>query len=134
GSSVVRNPVAWIAVALVLGVYAVVYHTRFGLRLRAIGEHPAAASSLGISAARVRWIAVLGAGGLAGLGGAWLSLGQHEFYAEMSGGRGYIALAAVIMGRWHPLYAAGACLLFGFAEALQYELAAHNVGLPSELL
>lgn len=134
GSSVLRNPVAWLAVAAAVCVYVVVYHTRFGLRLRAVGEHPEAASSLGISVARVRWIAVVGAGGLAGLGGAWLSLSQREFFAEMSGGRGYIALAAVIMGRWHPLYAAGACLFFGFAEALQYELSAHNVGVPSELL
>lgn len=134
GPSVVGNPVAWVAVAMVIGVYVVVYRTRFGLRLRAVGEHPEAAGSLGISVARVRWLAVVTAGGLAGLGGAWLSLGQHEFFAEMSGGRGYIALAAVIMGRWHPLYAAGACLLFGFAEGLQFELAARNVGLPSELL
>jgi simple sugar transport system permease protein len=83
---------------------------------------------------RVRWLAVLLASALAGLGGAWLSLGNGSFYAEMSAGRGYIALAAVIMGRWHPLYAVAACLLFGFADALQLLLQSQGVGVPSELV
>jgi len=108
--------------------------TRFGLRLRAVGEHPQAAASLGISVARVRWKALLLSGALAGLGGAWLALDNHGFTAEMSGGRGYIALAAVIMGKWRPLQAACACLLFGFAETCQLHLQAADVGVPTELV
>jgi simple sugar transport system permease protein len=127
------NPVFWLALALPVVLHLALRRTRFGLRLRAVGEHPEAATSLGVSVARVRWAAVLIAGALAGLGGAWLALDIHGFAAEMSGGRGYIALAAVIMGRWRPLAAAAACLLFGFAGALQLQLGAHDVGLPREL-
>jgi len=131
---VFTEPVFWLACALVVGVWALYSHTAFGLRVRATGEHPQAVDTSGVSVARVRWLAVLLAGGLAGLGGAWLSLGNGAFAAEMSAGRGYIALAAVIMGRWHPLYAVAACLLFGFADALQLHLQTQGVGLPTELI
>lgn len=133
GSDVLGNPIFWTACLLVGAVYLLLFHTRFGLRVRATGEHPEAAAMQGVSVPWVRWRAVLLAGALAGLGGAWLSLGQHAFVAEMSGGRGYIALAAVIMGRWHPLWAAAACLLFGTAEAVQVQLATSGSGLPAEL-
>jgi simple sugar transport system permease protein len=100
----------------------VLQRTQFGLRVRAVGEHPTAAASLGVPVARVRWWAVLGSGGLAGLGGAYLSLDQHQFVANMTGQRGYIALAAVIFGRWQPLRVGAACLLFAAAETLQTQL------------
>lgn len=96
--------------------------TVFGLRLRAVGEHPAAARSLGVDPRRVRFCAVVLGGLLAGTGGAFLAADQHQFVAGMSAGRGYIALAALIFGRWRPLYAVLACLLFGAAEALEIRL------------
>jgi len=131
---VFADPVFWLVCALVAGVWLLYARTAFGLRVRAAGEHPEAVDTSGVSVVRLRWKAVLLAGGLAGLGGAWLSLGNGEFAAEMSAGRGYIALAAVIMGRWHPLYAVAACLFFGFAGALQLLLQSQGVGVPSELV
>jgi simple sugar transport system permease protein len=119
-----------LTVGLVALVHFVVYYTRFGLRLRAVGEHPEAARSLGIHPARVRWAALVLSGALAGLGGAWLAADQRQFVAGMSNGRGYIALAAMIFGNWRPAWAAAACLLFGLAEALQIVLQAAGIGLP----
>ncbi len=133
-SNVLAEPLLWVAVLAVVAVQVVVARTAFGLRLRAVGEHPEAAASVGVSVTGVRWVAVLAAGALAGLGGAWLAAGSEGFVAEMSGGRGYVALAAVIMGKWRPVAAALACLLFGFAEALQVNLQAASLGLPPELI
>jgi simple sugar transport system permease protein len=82
----------------------------------------------------VRAAAVLASGVLAGLGGAWLALDNHGFVDRMSGGRGYIALAAMIFGRWRPLGATAACLLFGFADALQVNLQTHATSIPRELV
>ena len=121
-------------VALVALVHVVVYKTPFGLRLRAVGEHPEAAASLGVRPARVRWAALVFAGALTGLGGAWLAADQRQFVAGMSNGRGYIALAAMIFGKWRPAWAAAACLLFGLAEALQIALQASGVGVPAWLV
>lgn len=119
-----------LTVALVALFHVVVYRTPFGLRLRAVGEHPDAAASLGVRPARIRWIALILAGALAGLGGAWLAADQRQFVAGMSNGRGYIALAAMIFGGWRPVRAAAACLLFGVAEAMQIALQAAGVGVP----
>jgi ABC-type uncharacterized transport system permease subunit len=121
-------------VALVVGLHVLLARTAFGLRVRATGEHPEAVDSLGVEVLRVRWLAQLGAGALAGLGGAWLALDNHGFVDRMSGGRGYIALAAMIFGRWKPLTVALACLLFGFTDALQLNLQGHETGIPRELL
>lgn len=126
----VAAPLIILTIALVALVQLVVYRTPFGLRLRAVGEHPEAARSLGVDAAHVRWQALLMAGALAGLGGAWLAADQRQFVAGMSNGRGYIALAAMIFGHWRPARAAAACLLFGLAEALQIALQAAGVGVP----
>lgn len=131
---VFSDPVFWLVCALVVVIWLLYARTPFGLHVRAAGEHPEAVDTSGVSVVRVRWLAVLTAGALAGLGGAWLSLGNGQFVAEMSAGRGYIALAAVIMGRWHPLYAVAACLLFGFAGALQLLLQSQGVGVPTELV
>jgi simple sugar transport system permease protein len=97
-------------------------NTPFGLRVRAVGEKPEAAESLGVGPARVRWAAVLLAGALTSLGGVYLALDQHQFTDNMTAGRGFIALAAVIFGNWRPTRIAVACILFAAAETLQIQL------------
>lgn len=134
GGNLFANPVFWLALALVFAVHALVTRTRWGLRLRAVGDHPEAAHTLGISVRRVRWQAVLASGALAGLGGSWLALSGSGFVAQMSAGRGYIALAAVIMGSWRPAWACAASLLFGFAEAVEVNLQMVDLGIPNELI
>jgi simple sugar transport system permease protein len=134
GGNLFANPVFWLAVLLAPGVHVLVMHTRWGLRVRAIGEHPEAAHTLGVSVNGVRWQAVLSSGVLAGLAGVWMSLAGSGFVSGMSGGRGYIALAAVIMGSWRPLWACAASLLFGFAEAIQVNLQTYHIGVPNELV
>jgi len=134
GGNLFANPVFWLALLLVPAVHVLVNHMRWGLRVRAVGEHPEAAHTLGVSVTAIRWQAVLGSGVLAGLGGAWLSLSGSGFVSGMSAGRGYIALAAVIMGSWRPLWACAASLLFGFAEAIQVNLQTFQIGLPNEIV
>jgi general nucleoside transport system permease protein len=126
--------VLYAALLLIPIVHVLVNHTRWGLRVRAVGDHPEAAHTLGVSVSAIRWQAVLASGALAGLGGAWLSLSGSGFVAGMSAGRGYIALAAVIMGSWRPLWAVAACLLFGLAEAIQVNLQTFAVGVPNEIV
>lgn len=110
------TPVAWLAFLLVPAVHFFLFRTVFGLRLRAVGEHPAAADTLGIRPGPLRYQALALSGALAGLGGAALASDVHQFTAGMTGGRGYIALAAMIFGKWSPLGAAGACLMFAAAD------------------
>lgn len=116
------NPLVLIGVLSLWFVWWGLYRTPFGLRLRAVGEKPEAAASLGVAVNRVRWIAVLGGGALAALGGTYLALEQHQFTDSMTAGRGFIALAAVIFGKWEPRRVAIACLLFAAAETLQIQL------------
>ena len=112
-----------IAFALVPLAYYVLYYTPFGLRLRAVGENPGAADAAGVSVNALRYTAVLLSGALAGIGGAYLSIGQSSLFTRnMSAGRGFIALAALIFGKWRPVQTMLACLLFGFTEAVAIQL------------
>jgi simple sugar transport system permease protein len=119
-----------IAFALVPISWYVMYRTPFGLRLRAVGEKPEAADAAGVSVKRMRYSGVLIAGVLAGIAGAYLSIGQSSLFTRnMTAGRGFIALAALIFGKWRPFQTMLACLLFGFTEAVSYRMQA--VKLPS---
>ena len=109
--------------------------TPWGLRVRACGENPAAVASAGIDPLAMRLAAVTISGALAGLGGAFLSLGELNLYSDgMTAGRGFIALAAVIFGRWNPLGATAACIAFGLFEALQYILQGRIPWLPADAM
>jgi simple sugar transport system permease protein len=120
--------------ASIVLVTFILFETRWGLRVRSVGEHPRAADTVGINVKRIRWQAVLFAGIFAGLGGAYFTVGSTgAFDKNASGGSGFIALAAVIMGRWHPVYATFAALFFGFVSSLQGQLQLLGK-IPTELL
>ena len=130
-----QNIFVYGAILLVAVATYYLFHTRHGLRARAVGEHPKAADTLGINVYRTRYINVTMAGMVAGFGGAWFTLGSvGRFDENMTGGRGYIGLAAMIFGRWHPAGAMAAALVFGFADSLQQKLALLNTPIPSEFL
>jgi simple sugar transport system permease protein len=111
------------------------FRTRWGLRSRAVGEHPKAADTLGINVFRLRYLNVILGGAVAGFGGAFFTIGSvGRFDENMTAGRGFIGLAAMIFGRWHPVGALSAALVFGFADALQIKLGVLDTGIPSEFL
>jgi general nucleoside transport system permease protein len=117
------NLLVWIMFGVVIASYVVLFKTPIGLRIRSVGEHPRAADTVGISVYGVRYAAVILSGVLAALGGAFLSIGFTGSFAEnMTSGRGFIALAAVILGKWRPGWAFAATLLFGFGFALSIPL------------
>ena len=120
--ALVSNPLVWVGLVLVPVMGWLMYRTAFGLRIRAVGEHPVAAESVGVPVPKVRYLAVTLSGVLASLGGVYLALDQHQFTDQMTAGRGYVALAAVIFGRWDPVRAGIACLFFAAAETLQIQL------------
>jgi simple sugar transport system permease protein len=127
-----QTVLTWLAWFLVIIVAVVLFRTSVGLRLRGVGEQPDAAETLGVNVRTYRAVTVLIAGALCGLAGAQLSLGSVDIFAEdMSAGRGWIAVVAVMLARDNPFYAAGACVLFGFADALSIKLQAG--GLPNQL-
>jgi general nucleoside transport system permease protein len=127
------NPLVWIGLLAMPAVALVLDRTPFGLRVRAVGEHPEAATTVGVPVARVRYAAVILSGALASLGGVYLALDQHQFTDQMTAGRGFIALAAVILGRWHPVRAGIACILFAAAETLQIQLQGMQA-IPSQFI
>ncbi|MDJ0843282.1 ABC transporter permease [Crocosphaera sp.] len=111
------------------------FYTHFGLGIRAVGQNPLAAETAGISVRLIRYDCVILSGLLCGLGGAYLALVHIQYFAEgIVAGKGYIALAAIIFGRWHPLGIMGACFLFGATESLQLRMQAFNVNLPYQFL
>ena len=124
-----HNILVWTAFAAVIVTAIVLTKTRFGLRLRAVGEKPEALDSAGVSVAKTRYFALIIAGVLCGIAGAYLSTAHGSgFVREMTAGKGYIALAAMIFGKWQPRGALLACLLFGFLEAVASRL--QGVQLP----
>jgi simple sugar transport system permease protein len=130
-----QSVVVYLMYAAVILTHVALFRTRWGLRVRAVGEHPKAADTVGIDVNRTRFVNVLISGALAGLGGAMLTLGASLAFAEeMSAGKGYIALAAMIFGRYSPRGALLAALLFGFATNLQDILNGLDTPVPSEFL
>lgn len=133
GSAVIGNPIVWLAVLAAIAVPYALRRTRWGLRLRAAGDRPDALVAVGASPTRARFAAALVGGALAGAGGAQLSLAVGGFSADMSSGRGYIALAMVILSGWRPAWAVVACLGVAFAEALNIVFQITGVAISHEL-
>jgi simple sugar transport system permease protein len=120
------NWMIWLSFALLIATYVVLFRTSIGLRIRAVGEHPRAADTVGISVYGIRYAAVITSGALAALGGAYLSVADVNLFDQnLTGGRGFIAIAAIIFGNWRPFGAYAACLLFGFSSALGDRLPAY---------
>ena len=130
-----QAPLVYLMYVVVAGVWFALYHTRWGLRLRAVGEHPKAADTVGIKVERTRYVALLIGGACAGLGGAfYTTVVQSQFGQNMTAGAGFIALAAMIFGKWDPVRAALAALLFGFASNLQNVLSVIGSPVPSQFM
>jgi general nucleoside transport system permease protein len=130
-----QNIFVYGAAILLVVVHVSLFHTRWGLRVRAVGEHPRAAATVGIHVVSVRYRNVILGGVIAGIGGASFTIGSvGEFSSNMTAGLGYVALAAMIFGRWRPFGALSAALLFGFAVSLQSFLAVFNIGIPAPIL
>ena len=130
-----QNIFVYFSIFIVIISTYYLFKTAYGLRARAVGEHPKAAETLGISVLKTRFHHVIMGGMIAGFGGAWFTLGSVGRFDEgMTGGRGFIGLAAMIFGRWHPIGALFAALIFGFADSLQQKLAILRTPIPSEFL
>ncbi len=128
-------PITYMAIVIVFVLHYVLFYTRWGLRTRAVGEHPSAADTVGINVYKMRYINVTIGGMLAGLAGAFLTLeGVGTFERGMTNGRGFLALAIMIFGKWTPLGAWGAAFLFGFTYAIQTQLQFMGVNLPPQFI
>ncbi|MGB7441667.1 MAG: ABC transporter permease [Coleofasciculaceae cyanobacterium] len=130
-----QDPLIYFLFLLVPLSSYLLFNTSLGLALRAVGEYPRAAITAGVSVSFIRYISVITSGCLCGLGGAYLTLVHVKFFTEgITAGKGFIALAAVIFGRWHPVGTTLACLLFGATEALQLRIQAFNLNIPYQFL
>jgi simple sugar transport system permease protein len=130
-----QNVLVYLLFILLAAVQVMLFHTRWGLRTRAVGEHPRAADTLGVNVFKTRYVNVMLGGMAAALGGAFLILGSVGRFDEvMTAGKGFIGLAAMIFGRWMPFGAFGAALIFGFADALQTKLSILEVPIASQFL
>lgn len=130
-----QNIFVYFMYILVAVLSILLFKTRWGLRLRSVGEHPKAADTLGINVFKTRFMAVIYSGLTAGIGGAFFSIGSiGSFNEQMTAGRGYIALAAMIFGKWNPTGAVGAGLLFGLAESISLKLSIFDVAVPAKIL
>ncbi len=130
-----NGPITYLAIILVFVMHYVLFYTRWGLRTRAVGEHPSAADTVGVNVYKMRYINVILGGALAGLAGAFLTLeGVGTFERLMTNGRGFLALAIMIFGKWTPLGSWGAALLFGFTYAMQTQLQFWGVDLPPQFI
>jgi general nucleoside transport system permease protein len=130
-----NNILVYLMFLILIVVQVALFNTRWGLRMRSVGEHPKAADTLGINVTRTRYMAVLLSGAMAGFAGAYFTIGSvGRFDSLMTAGRGFIGLAAVIFGNWTPFGAFGAGLLFGFADSLSSKLAILGIDIPSSIL
>jgi ABC-type uncharacterized transport system permease subunit len=133
-----QNAMLYISVVVAAGVWLLLTRTRFGLSVKAVGESPEAADAIGVRVSKIRWIALLIGGGMAGLGGTVLIIGNlNLFEPNVTAGAGWVAIALVIFGRWNPLFVFGGTFLFGFTDALQVQVRAvsggTNTAVPYEL-
>lgn len=129
-----HSPLVYLMPVITALSYVVLFRTPLGLRIRAVGEHPTAAETAGVNVVRIKYMCIILSGMLAGLGGAFLSLSHLNLFAKgMTGGRGFIAMAAMIFGKWMPFSVFGASLLFGFADALQMRLQSLGI-LPPQII
>ncbi len=129
------SPFVYITIVLVILLYVLLFYTPWGLRTRAVGEHPKAADTLGINVYFMRYVNVIIGGMIAGIGGAYFTIGSvGRFDQDMTAGKGFIGLAAMIFGKWNPIGAALASMLFGFADSLQVKMQILQVPIPSEFL
>lgn len=130
-----QNLIFYLTIIILIAIHYLLFHTNIGLRIRAVGEHPHAADTAGVNVRLLRYCCVVGSGMLSGLAGAFLSLGiSGIFITNMTSGRGFIALAAMIFGKYLPFGAAGACLVFGLGEALAYSAPLQQAGINSNLI
>jgi len=135
GPLLLAQPViVWIALALPFVASWVIFKTSWGLNIRAVGDHPHAVASAGISVFKLKYIGVILSGIFAGMGGAALVLVQIGLFApNMTAGRGFIVLAALVLGKWNPIWVSAACMMFGAADALQLRLQTFDTGIPYQI-
>jgi simple sugar transport system permease protein len=135
GPVLFRQPApVYLLAILVVAATIILFRTPAGLAVRAVGEYPRAVDTAGLPVAGIRYACVIASGAMAGLGGAFLSIAHVNLFTEnMSAGRGFIALTAVIFGKWHPVGALAACFLFGAADAFQLRIQAYDLGIPYQV-